>query len=48
MASNNAVEIAPVDGHTADMRGTKEIGLHNDVEVGPQTVDIDRIERVYA
>ena len=48
MASNNAVEIAPVDEHAADMRATKETGLHKDVEVGPQTVDIDRIERVYA
>lgn len=48
MASNNGVEIAPVEGNTGDVRATKETGLHKDVEVGPEAIDIDRIERVYA
>lgn len=45
MASSNAVDIAPVEG---DAAATKENRLHKDVEVGPETIDIDRIERVYA
>ena len=48
MASNNGAEIEPMEGNTGDVRATKGTGLYKDVEVGPEAIDIDRIERVYA
>lgn len=48
MAANHAVEIAPLEENVPDTRVTKQTGLNQDVEVGPEAIDIDRIERVYA
>jgi hypothetical protein len=46
MASD--AEIAPIEKRVGETSDAKQSGLHQDVEVGPEMVDIDRIERVYS
>jgi hypothetical protein len=48
MAPNNAVEIVPIEENTGETRAPKQTKFHQDVEVGSEAIDIDRIERVYA
>lgn len=42
------MEIAPMGKDAGETSKAKQTGLHRDVEIGPEMVDIDRIERVYA
>jgi hypothetical protein len=44
----DAVEIAPIEKRVGETSDAKQTGLHQDVEVGPEMIDIDRIERVYS
>jgi hypothetical protein len=44
----DAVEIAPIEKRVGETSDGKQTGLHQDVEVGPEMIDIDRIERVYS
>jgi hypothetical protein len=46
--ASDAVEIAPTEKRVGEANDGKQTGLHQDVEVGPEVVDIDRIERVYS
>ena len=46
--ASDAVEIAPIEKRVGETSDGKQTGLHQDVEVGPEMIDIDRIERVYS
>lgn len=46
--ASDAVEIAPIEKRVGETSDAKQTGLHRDAEVGPEMVDIDRIERVYS
>lgn len=49
MASSEAIGRSPIHKEIGQnsMDAMKQGELHRDVEVGPEMVDIDRIERVY-
>ncbi|KAI4910936.1 hypothetical protein J4E90_007193 [Alternaria incomplexa] len=46
--ASDAVEIAPIEKRVGETSDAKQTGLHRDAEVGPEMVDINRIERVYS
>jgi hypothetical protein len=46
--ASDAVEITAMDKRAEETGTSKQGGLHQDVEVGHEMVDVDRIERVYA
>lgn len=46
--TSSAVDTAPMGKDAGDSMAAKQTGLQEDVEVGPEVIDIDRIERVYA
>lgn len=46
--ASDAGEIAPIEKRVGETSDAKQTGLHRDAEVGPEMVDIDRIERVYS
>ena len=46
--ASDTVEIAPMEKIAGESSTSKQGGLHQDVEAGPEMVDLDRIERVYA
>ncbi|KAF1836524.1 high affinity nicotinic acid plasma membrane permease-like protein [Decorospora gaudefroyi] len=46
--ASSAVQITPIENRVGEVTKSKQGELHQDVEVGIEMVDIDRIEKVYA
>lgn len=48
MAADDAVDRVATGENATNVQASKQAGLHGDVEVGAEAIDLDRIERVYA